>query len=59
MSASMMVMNGKYANEHCAICAKICDSCASDCKMFDEEHCKACAQECENCADECRKMAAM
>jgi hypothetical protein len=59
MSVSIMAMNGQYAREDCAICSKICDSCATECNMFDEEHCKACAQECQNCADECRKMAAM
>lgn len=59
MSVSMMSMNGQYAKEHCSICAKICDNCAMECKMFQDQHCKDCAQICETCAQECRKMSGM
>ncbi|MDF2942940.1 MAG: ferredoxin [Herbinix sp.] len=59
MSVSMMSMNGQFSKEHCALCARICDSCAKECNTFNDEHCQKCAQECRSCADECRNMAGM
>lgn len=59
MSVSTMSMNGQFSKEHCALCAKICDSCAKECNMFKDDHCKTCAQACQDCADECRRMAGM
>lgn len=56
MSVATMSMNGKYLNEHCALCAVICDKCAEECAMFNEDHCRKCAEICHMCADECRKM---
>ncbi|MEQ8156012.1 MAG: four-helix bundle copper-binding protein [Clostridiaceae bacterium] len=59
MSSGFMSMNGKYAKEHCTMCATICDECAKECNMFRDDHCQKCAQECRTCADECRRMSGM
>lgn len=59
MSAAHMAMDGKFAAQHCGVCATICEKCAEECKMFTDEHCTQCAQICKTCADECRKMAGM
>lgn len=59
MSVSMMAMNGQYSQEHCSLCARICESCAKECNMFNDEHCHKCALECTSCANECRNMAGM
>lgn len=59
MSVSMMSMNGQYSKEHCSLCAKICDSCANECEMFEDTHCQECAQACQKCAEECKSMANM
>ncbi|MDR5587081.1 MULTISPECIES: four-helix bundle copper-binding protein [Clostridium] len=59
MSIGIMSMNGKFAKEHCKMCATVCDTCAQECSMFKDDHCQKCAQECKTCADECRKMSGM
>lgn len=59
MSTSSMSMNGQYAKEHCSLCAKVCDTCAKECNMFQDQHCQDCAQICNDCADECERMAGM
>lgn len=59
MSVSMMSMNGQYSKEHCALCAKIFETCAKECNMFKDEHCQKCAKECTSCAVECRNMSGM
>jgi hypothetical protein len=59
MAVTMMAMSSKYSQEHCSVCAKICDSCANECRMFQDDHCTKCANECKACADQCRNMASM
>lgn len=59
MNVSMMSMGGQFSQEHCSLCAKICDACAKECSMFKDEHCQKCADACRSCADECRNMAGM
>ncbi|MDP4142879.1 MAG: four-helix bundle copper-binding protein [Bacillota bacterium] len=39
-----------------ALCASICEKCATECSVFQDQHCKACADVCHSCASECRKM---
>lgn len=59
ISAAMMSMKGRFSQEHCQLCALICDTCAKECDMYKEEHCQRCVASCRKCADECRNMAAM
>jgi hypothetical protein len=58
-TVKIMTINGKFADQMCAICAQACDACATECeKHIHMEHCKTCAEQCRKCAGECRKMAA-
>ena len=61
MAASFMARaDGKFgdsiAHRLCALCAEICDECATECRKHDNEHCKRCAEACEACAKACREM---
>ena len=44
------------AHRLCALCAEVCDECATECRKHDNEHCKRCAEACEACAKACREM---
>ena len=57
-SIGLMAVDSKFAKEHCALCAKVCDYCAELCDAHDHEHCKKCAESCRKCAEACRAMAA-
>ena len=57
-SIGLMAVGSKFAAEHCALCAKICEYCAEQCAAHDHEHCKRCAESCRKCAEMCRSMAA-
>lgn len=57
MSAAHMAMDGKFAKQHCEVCAAVCDSCAIECSVFNDEHCTQCAEICRDCANECKAMA--
>ncbi|CAM3298124.1 four-helix bundle copper-binding protein [Aequorivita lipolytica] len=35
-------------------CARICDTCATECSKHEAKHCKECAEACKKCAEECR-----
>lgn len=59
MSAAMMSVKGRFSQEHCQLCALICDTCAKECGRFKEDHCLQCAASCRKCAYECRHIAAM
>ncbi|MCM3669818.1 four-helix bundle copper-binding protein [Mesobacillus maritimus] len=52
-----MSRNSAFANQHCKLCADICEACAAECEMFKDAHCQECAKICRECADACRKMA--
>lgn len=59
MSASLMLLKGKLAFEHCQLCAQACDSCAESCEEIDpnDSMMMKCAQSCRKCAESCRSMA--
>ena len=57
-SIGLMAAESKFAAEHCALCAKVCEYCAEQCAAHDHDHCQRCAESCRECAAECRKMAA-
>jgi len=59
MSSSLMSMSAQSVNDHCKLCATVCDKCAQECSMFKDDHCQKCALECRACANECRKMSGM
>jgi hypothetical protein len=59
MSIGNMSMNARFAKQHCALCAAVCEACAQDCRMFKDDHCQACANECDACAQECKNMSGM
>ncbi|SDQ95005.1 protein of unknown function [Virgibacillus subterraneus] len=55
-SAAYMSRNSTFANQHCQICATICDACAVECEKFKDNHCQECAKICRECAEACRNM---
>jgi len=59
MSVGMMSMNGRFSEQHCALCAQVCEHCAQECAMFKDPHCVKCAEICRKCAQECRGMSGM
>ncbi|AHE68516.1 four-helix bundle copper-binding protein [Legionella oakridgensis] len=58
LAAKLMARGSKYAQEMCALCAKVCRDCAKECEQHKHhEHCLKCAEACRKCAEECEKMA--
>jgi hypothetical protein len=57
MSVAGMSSNARFAKQHCALCATVCEACARECRMFKDRHCQECAAECDTCVKECRNMA--
>lgn len=57
-SASFMHLRGKFAFEHCQLCARICDACAESCSSIDpnDSMMMKCADMCRKCAESCRNM---
>ena len=50
--------NEQVLRETLELCARACESCATECERHDHEHCKLCAQMCRECAEDCRNAAA-
>ena len=57
LAAAAIARGDTHANDVCALCAKICQTCATECGKHDMEHCKACTVACKRCADACTTMA--
>ncbi len=59
VSATLMQLGGKFAYEHCQLCAKICEACEESCRSVDpnDSMMQRCADQCRRCADSCRSMA--
>jgi len=58
-AAELMMIDGKYADALCRLCAEICTACAEECDKHAKmgmEHCRVCAQACRQCAEECLHM---
>jgi hypothetical protein len=55
-SSCFMSMDAQYAKNLCALCADICDKCATECGKHKDDHSTKCAAECKACATECRSM---
>ena len=47
----------QFSAELAALCAKICEACASECIQHEHEHCQQCATLCLACAEACRSIA--
>lgn len=58
LAAAAMARGSDSMKEICALCADLCDRCATECEKHDHDHCQECAKACRDCANECRKMAA-
>jgi hypothetical protein len=50
----LMTLNSVNSKEICAVAAKICDRCATECEKFSLAHCKDCATLCRKAAKMCR-----
>ncbi len=57
LCSDAMARNSPFAKQLCALCADICDWCASECEAHDMAHCQRCAEACRRCAAACRSMA--
>ena len=49
--------NEQVLRETLELCARVCDSCATECERHEHEHCRLCAQMCRECAEDCRNAA--
>lgn len=49
----MLIMNSPYATRATALCAEICNDCATACLNFREEHYQECATVCQETAEQC------
>ncbi len=57
LSADYMTRGSDNHKQACALCADICDSCASSCEKFSDDFLKECARVCKDCSGTCREMA--
>lgn len=55
-ASEMMSLGSDYAMQMCALCADVCDACATECQKHSMDHCQQCAEACRNCAAVCREM---
>lgn len=55
LSANFMLSNSHFHNRTCAVCAEICEACATDCRKIGDMD--DCVEACMKCADSCRQMA--
>jgi hypothetical protein len=54
----VFLQRGEYQSvRFCALCAEICDICATECERFQDAACLRCALACRECAEVCRKVA--
>lgn len=58
LHARFMVRNSDYHGDLAAICADLCQECATECEHHDHDHCQTTATILRDCADSCRDMAA-
>ncbi|MFL6710744.1 MAG: four-helix bundle copper-binding protein [Massilia sp.] len=58
LSAEFMSRDGEFARQLCALCAEVCEACATECAGHPAGHCQACAEACRQCAAACRAMSA-
>lgn len=56
--ATLLQLEGKYSDELCQLCARVCEDCEASCLSFgrDDSLMLDCAEACRICADQCRKM---
>lgn len=57
LAAAVMAWGGQLAPAVCALCARMCDACGTECARHGQVHCQDCARVCELCAKACRAMA--
>ena len=57
LHARFMVRNSDYHADLGAICADLCQECATECEQHDHDHCQTAAAILQDCADSCRDMA--
>lgn len=56
-AANFMLRGSALHVQTCALCAVICERCASDCARFgDDQQMKACADACRRCSESCQRM---
>jgi hypothetical protein len=55
VTAKLLELGTEHAGQMVALCSKICDACAEECRRHKHEHCQACAKACEKCSSECRE----
>jgi len=66
LDAQLMSRNSPFHIQSCALCADVCEACATECERMVASHegdmkslLQRCADICRHCAEACRQMAAM
>lgn len=56
--SNLLRLEGKYSDELCQICARVCEDCEASCLSIgkDDSVMIACAQKCRICADSCKRL---
>ncbi|WP_245798345.1 four-helix bundle copper-binding protein [Cnuella takakiae] len=52
-----MSLGSAYAKDFSALCARVCEACATECGKHQMLHCQQCAAACHKCAEACWEMA--
>ena len=55
-SADFLIRGSEHLGLTCALCAQICERCATDCERFEDAHMQTCAETCRRCAAACQEM---
>ena len=58
LAAASIARQGPQREAICALCAKACQACSTECAQHDMDHCKKCADACKLCATACNAMVA-
>ena len=57
-AAELLVRGSRFSASIAALCADVCQTCATECARFtDDAHMISCAEACRRCAQSCRQVA--
>lgn len=55
LAIALMSGGSDYVPQVLALCAQVCEDCATECGRHDMDHCQQCAEACRRCAEACRR----
>lgn len=53
-SADFQLSSSQFSHHLCAVCAEVCEACATDCEKTGDM--EGCVEACRECAESCRQM---